>query len=57
MKIAIASDLHLEFPLVDRARALAFSDEVDVIVLAGDIEIGMNTADVALELSIMYPRC
>lgn len=56
MKIAFASDLHLEFPSVDRARALAFRGNSDVIVLAGDIEIGMNTVDVALQLSDLFPK-
>lgn len=56
MRISFASDLHLEFPLVDRARALAFRGNSDVIVLAGDIEVGMKTVDVALQLSDLFPR-
>lgn len=55
MKIAIGSDLHLEFPLSDRARALAFSQEVEVIVLAGDIANGMHSPTVAFDLAECYP--
>jgi Icc-related predicted phosphoesterase len=55
MRIAFASDLHLEFPNTD-PRALAFPTDVDVIVLAGDIHVGDKVADLALALADRYPR-
>src|SRR5690554_1728560 len=56
MRIAPASDLHLEFPNADRRKALSFPKDVDVILLGGDIASGRGVVDEVLELSNRYPR-
>jgi|TARA_R100000900_G_scaffold46033_2_gene36920 Icc-related predicted phosphoesterase len=55
MKIVAASDLHLEFSNADWSQALAFPEDTDVIVLAGDIGVGSLTIEVVLSLSAKYP--
>lgn len=54
MRVCIASDLHLEFPGANRG-SMQFPEEVDVIVLAGDIAIGETTAKEAIALAGRYP--
>jgi Icc-related predicted phosphoesterase len=55
MLIVPASDLHLEFPNADPKVALNFPSSADVIVLAGDIARGENTARIALSLADRFP--
>jgi predicted phosphohydrolase len=52
MKIYLASDVHLEFY---DAPPLTIPDEADVIVLAGDIHVGVAAADYALLLAECHP--
>jgi predicted MPP superfamily phosphohydrolase len=52
LRIAIASDLHFE----RGPRPLFFAEQVDVIVLAGDIAVGKQAADVAIEMAELYPE-
>ncbi|MEX1196358.1 MAG: metallophosphoesterase [Pseudohongiellaceae bacterium] len=56
LSIALGSDLHLS-PRDEerRRRALAFPDDADVIILAGDITEGVRAAIVALDLADEYP--
>ncbi|MDO8272040.1 MAG: metallophosphoesterase [Gammaproteobacteria bacterium] len=57
ISIAYASDLHLPPTRTQRRiRALNFPPESDVIVLAGDIAVGMQAADVAFDLAEWYPE-
>lgn len=54
--IAVASDLHLApFKTDRRIRALNFPPEVDVVILAGDIAVGMQSVNEAIELAERYP--
>ncbi|WP_027330162.1 metallophosphoesterase [Marinimicrobium agarilyticum] len=55
MKLAAASDLHLEFSQANRSNALAFPTDTDVIVLAGDIGVGKQSVQIALDLSVQFP--
>lgn len=55
MRITPASDLHLEFGNSDRKRALDFHADTDVLVLAGDIDSGSNTAEIAVTLANEHP--
>ncbi|MGD8174490.1 metallophosphoesterase [Marinimicrobium sp. ARAG 43.8] len=55
MRLAIASDLHLEFSTADRSRALSFPADLDVIVLAGDIATGKHSLDIIFDLSLRHP--
>lgn len=56
ISIAYASDLHLPPYKTDRSmRALNFPAEVDLIVLAGDIAVGMQAITEAIELAEQYP--
>jgi Icc-related predicted phosphoesterase len=51
-RIFAASDLHQEF---HRKSGVTLPEDADVIVLAGDIDVGNRTADIAVELSERYP--
>lgn len=56
ISIAFASDLHLApFRTDRRIRALNLLPEVDFIVLAGDIAVGMQAVNEAFELADRYP--
>ncbi|WP_341939655.1 metallophosphoesterase [Marinimicrobium sp. C2-29] len=55
MKLAVASDIHLEFSSTDRSSALSFPTDVDVIVLAGDIGVGKQSLDIVFDLSLKFP--
>jgi Icc-related predicted phosphoesterase len=55
MRITPASDLHLEFENSDLKRALDFPADTDVLVLAGDIDLGLNTARIAVSLANERP--
>lgn len=56
IKIALGSDLHLGTrDSARRRRALAFSEEADVIVLAGDLGVGMHAASIVWEVAESFP--
>ena len=55
MRVVPASDLHIEFPLTNLGRAIAFPEDTDVIVLAGDIEVGMYASGETLDISNRFP--
>lgn len=56
ISIALASDLHLTpFRSDRRNNALNFPPDVDIIVLAGDIAVGVQSIREAIELADRYP--
>jgi predicted phosphodiesterase len=61
MKLACASDLHVEFHSQYPEKTLIFSQEADVIILAGDIDVGSRAvatvqriADEHLNASVVW---
>lgn len=56
IKIALGSDLHLgPRDSARRRRALDFSEEANVIVLAGDIGVGMHPASIVRQVADNHP--
>jgi len=55
MKLVAASDIHIEFPATNFGRAIAFPDATDVIVLAGDIEVGNVASEEILDIARRFP--
>lgn len=56
MKIVPASDLHIEFPLTNLDQATDFPDDADVIVLAGDLEVGVSSFEEVLGIAQRFPE-